>query len=303
MQINWRYQGKEPIKIKTFLKEKGVSRRLLASIRFHGGELLLNGFPGRKVDQMEFTDQLTLRLPAEKSRQQLQPSYVPLDILYEDRDFLLVNKPARVPSIPSFLYPNDSLINRVWGGYYLLRGGYQGIIPHIATRLDRDTSGVVLFGKHRYAHALLDQQLQAHQVEKTYLAMLSGKITTAHFLLELPLDRVPGSFIKRRVEVTGKRASTEMWKLAGFPQATLCKVRLHTGRTHQIRVHSAYLGHPLVGDTLYGGELSQQLQRQALHCHKIVFFHPFKQKKIEVVAQLPADLQKYLEENQRGELS
>ncbi|KRL04792.1 RluA family pseudouridine synthase [Liquorilactobacillus oeni] len=299
MQINWVYDGKAPIKVKTFLKKRGVSRRLLSHVRSCGGNILLNGLPGRKVDKMNTADSLTLLLPVEKSKWDLTPSYVPLDILYEDRDFLIINKPAGVASIPSFLYPDDSLINRVWG-YYLLRG-YHGIIPHIATRLDRDTSGVVLIGKHRYAHSLLDEQLKKHQIKKIYLALLSGIIKADHFTLELPLGRDPKSFIKRQVILTGKRASTEMWKMAEFNDATLCKVSLHTGKTHQIRVHSAYIGHPLVGDTLYGGRIEMPLQRQALHCQKVTFFHPFKKKMIEITCGLPEDLESYFKrKKQRG---
>ena len=203
MEIKWTYQEQAPIKLKTFLKQKGLSRRLLATIRNDNGQVEVNGKSGRIVDKLYPNDQVWLRLPVEKNRKQsLAKSYVPLKIIYEDRDFLVIDKPARVATIPSRLHPVDSLVNRV-AGYYDLRG-YQGIIPHVATRLDRDTSGLVFFDKHRLAHALLDQQLRQHEIDKRYWALLTGPVTWTKLEVNQPIARLATSTMKRGVAADGK---------------------------------------------------------------------------------------------------
>ncbi|KRL03012.1 RluA family pseudouridine synthase [Liquorilactobacillus capillatus] len=297
MQIKWKYTGDSPIKVRTFLKLKGVSRRLLTKVRTQelGGRLLLNGQEGRRTDKMLPNDLLTLVFPTEKPRKNLLPSFVPLDILYEDRDFLIINKPAGVASIPSPLHPNDSLVNRVWG-YYQLRQ-YQGIIPHIITRLDRDTSGIVLFGKHRYAHSLMDTQLKEHQLEKYYLAILTGQVDNRHIGINLPIGRDLSSIIKRRVVAEGTNAISELKQVQRLRDSTLYQIQLHTGKTHQIRVHCAYLKHPLIGDTLYGGKIQMPLQRQALHCEQLIFKHPILNTIIKIKCDLPRDMQIFIQKN------
>lgn len=295
MQISWTYTGGSPIKVRTFLKLKGVSRRLLTKVRYQGGSILLNGREGRKTDKMQQKDRITLVLPPEKPKNFLSPSYVPLDILYEDRDFLIINKPAGVASIPSPLHPSDSLVNRVWG-YYQLRH-YWGLIPHIVTRLDRDTSGIVLFAKHRYAHSLMDEQLKSHYVQKYYLAVLTGQVEEQHILINLPIGRDPASIIRRKVVAGGTNASSELQRVQQLSGSTLYRIQLHTGKTHQIRVHCAYFQHPLVGDTLYGGKISMPLQRQALHCEQLIFRHPFLDKVIRIRCDLPHDMQTFIQKN------
>ena len=296
MEISWQYQGANWQKLKTFLKQKGLSRRLLATIRNDNGQILVNGKSGRVVDKVVPGDYVTIVLPYEVNRKApLAKSYVPIDIIYEDRDFLLVNKTAHVATIPSILHPNDSLVNRV-AGYYELRG-YKGLIPHVATRLDRDTSGLVLFAKHRLAHALLDQQLRQHTIDKRYYALLTGNLTLNQLAVNQPIARKSDSVIKREVRDDGKSALTEYFVADRLQNATGCQIKLHTGRTHQIRVHSEYIGHPLVGDNLYGGKIAMPLQRQALHCYKLTFYHPFLERNVIFTSPLPADISRYIEKN------
>lgn len=302
MKISWKYEGKSPIKLKTFIRNQGISRHLMARVREDGGAILINGSRNRYIDQIQSQTDVTIIFPPEKNRKQaIIPSYVPLKILYEDRDFLIIDKPDHVNSIPSVPQRKDSLVNRV-EGYYQLRG-YHDIIPHIVTRLDRDTSGIALFAKHRYAHALLSQQMDQHTVKKTYCAFLSGNLKKDHMLIDRPIGRVPGSLIERQVvEKGGQEAQTELWVKKRFNDCTVCDVRLHTGRTHQIRVHCKSIGFPLVSDTLYGGIIQLPLQRQGLHCRKIEFYHPFKNQMMSFESPLPQDMRAYLkiEEQKKG---
>ena len=284
------------LKLKTFLEQQGISRRLLAKIKYDGGDLLVNGQSQTVRAILKQNDVIKIVLPPEKNRKHpMIPSYVPLDILYEDRDFLIVNKPARVASIPSLLHPNDSLINRVFG-YYQIRG-YQGILPHIVTRLDRDTSGIVLFAKHRYAHALMDAQLRERRVQKVYLAILSGQVNFETKEITAPIARCNDSTMKREVNENGQFAWTTLTVTQRLQTATLCSIKLHTGRTHQIRVHCAYLGYPLIGDGLYGGLDKMPLQRQGLHCHSLTFYHPFQKQWVNFLSPLPEDMNNFLQQN------
>lgn len=294
MEIKYLYTGSTPIKLKTFLTQQGISRRLLAKIKYAGGDLLVNGISHNVLVTLMPQTEVKIIFPPEKNRkEELIASYVPLDILYEDRDFLIVNKPAKVASIPSILHPADSLINRVYG-YYKMRD-YDDIIPHIVTRLDRDTSGLVLFAKHRYAHALLNEQLKNKQVIKKYLALVHGHVSYTQLDIKAPIARCADSTMKREVSPNGQFAHTSLKVKQIFADTTLLELQLHTGRTHQIRVHCAHLGYPLVGDDLYGGKIQMPIQRQALHCYKLIFYHPFKQQMLAFDAKLPSDMLSFLQ--------
>ena len=189
------------------------------------------------------------------------------------------------------------MVNRVVG-YYELRG-IKDTVVHVITRLDRDTTGIVLIAKHRYAHALIDKQVHDHSIKKEYLALLSGKINRRHFFVNLPIGREPGSMIKRTITEDGKPSSSEYFLEKRLRDASLYKVRLHSGRTHQIRVHSKAIGHPLVADTLYDGKNSLPLQRQGLHCFHLVFYHPFLGKQLEIYCNPPRDFEEYIKKNKK----
>lgn len=288
IRFSWSYLGEVPIYVRTFLRQQGISRTLLKQIKFSGGDIQVNGQTVRVTHRMATGDQLTVTLPPEMASERINASRVPLSILYEDDHFLVVNKPAGIASVPSHLYPNDTLVNRVKGHLEAIQAPSQ--VTHIVTRLDRETSGVVIFAKHHFAHTVLDTQLKQHLIRKTYVCLAQGQFAERHQLIDAPIGRAPESFIKRMVRSDGKSAQTEYWRINQFRETALLRVRLHTGRTHQIRVHLSSLGHPLVGDFLYGRQTNPWIHRQALHCAAVSFYNPFSQQEVACYAPLPVDL-------------
>lgn len=292
MQFTWQYNHQTPRKLRSALKMSGVTSTLMKVAIYHGGKMLINGQEKWAIDMVHYGDTYSLVLPPEVANDQVDESTAPINIAYEDRDFLVLNKPAGVATVPAHNVPvADSLVNRV--KYYYHHQGYENQVTHVATRLDKDTSGLVVFPKHRFAHAVLDRQLKRHEVKKNYLALVSGRLQTSHGYVDAPIRRDPESFVKREVAPGGKASVTEYWLKEPHPAWSLVKVRLHTGRTHQIRVHFAFLHYPLIGDAMYG-QSTNLIGRQALHCYWIQFYSPFKEKMITVEASLPADFRRVL---------
>lgn len=261
-------------KVKTFLKGFDISKSLLAKIKFRGGNIWVNGKEENAVYLLDIGDEVTVEIPDEIDlNSRLKPIDHDLSIVYEDDHFLVIDKPAGFASIPSVNHSN-TMANFVKG--YYVKQGYANQQIHIVTRLDKDTSGLMLLAKHGYAHARMDKQLQAKQIEKRYYALVAGKeVLEEHGEIIAPIARDEDSIITRRVHHSGKYAHTSYDLVEDFGQVKLIDIVLHTGRTHQIRVHFSHLGQPLLGDDLYGGSLEYGIDRQALHCHRLAFFNPF----------------------------
>lgn len=275
------------VKVKTFLKKHDVSKGLLAKIKFSGGQILVNGQHQNAIYLLDIGDRVTIDIPSEEAFDNLKAVDYPLQIVYEDAHFLVLNKPAGVASIPSANHSN-TIANFIKA--YYLRQDYENKQVHIVTRLDRDTSGLMLFAKHGYAHARLDKQLQKRQIQKQYLALVRGVgVLEDSGDIIAPIARDEDSIISRRVHPSGKYAHTSYQRLASFGLSHLVDIQLHTGRTHQIRVHFSHLGFPLLGDDMYGGSLEEGISRQALHCHRLSFFHPFKEEVLTLESPLPDD--------------
>ena len=285
--MRFEFISDEHIKVKTFLKKHEVSKSLLAKVKFRGGAIRVNGIPQNATYLLNIGDQVAIDIPPEEGFETLEAIEYPLDILYEDEHFLVLNKPFGVASIPSVNHSN-TIANFIKG--YYVKQDYENQQVHIVTRLDRDTSGLMLFAKHGYAHARLDKQLQRKTIEKRYFALVKGD---NHLESEgdiiAPIARDEDSIITRRVASGGKYAHTSYRVVASYGNIHLVDIRLHTGRTHQIRVHFAHLGFPLLGDDLYGGSLEEGIHRQALHCHFLSFYHPFLEKQLELTSPLPDD--------------
>lgn len=275
--------------LRDVVRQAGISKRALTDIKFQGGCLLVNGYEKTVRTEISEGDEVTIVFPPEKMSEGLIAVDRPLEIIYEDEHIVVVVKPAGLPSIPSKDHPHDSLANRIAGYYKEMN--YQATV-HMVTRLDRDTSGLVLVAKHRHAHHQLSLQLQQHEIDKHYFAVVEGNVEKDHDSIIAPIGRKGDSIIERHVTPDGKFAKTEYrvkTRLEGDRQGTLVDIKLWTGRTHQIRVHMAHIGHPLMGDDLYGGSM-KLIDRQALHAYLLRFEHPLTREMCAFTSPFPPDI-------------
>jgi 23S rRNA pseudouridine1911/1915/1917 synthase len=290
------------------------------------GNVTVNGQlpkPSQKVHPGDIICCRVLRLPP----LELVPEPIPLDIVYEDEHLLVINKPPGMPTHPGIGHYRGTVVNAVL--YHL--GMRQPIAvefdpeqeeeaaifasdavrPGIVHRLDKDTSGLLLVAKDSALHARLAEQLARRQIQREYRAIVWGHPPEAHGIIDAPIGRSPRNRKAFAVVPDGKPSRTEYTVLESFPIATVLALRLHTGRTHQIRVHCQWLGNPVMGDPLYGGDRLPQnlteprwrqcaqqclglLQRQALHAYRLGFLHPVTRHWIECEAPLPADMEAVL---------
>lgn len=223
----------------------------------------------------------------------IPPVAGPLEIVYEDEDLLILNKAGGVPVHPSQGHHGDTLANFLMA-YYREIGLTAAFHP--VNRLDRGTSGLMAVAKHPHAHELLQRQLQTGELRRSYLAVCEGIPKPGQGRVEAPIARAPGSVLKRQVSPAGAAACTHYQVLETGRGRSLLSLRLDTGRTHQIRVHMAYLGCPLVGDFLYGRETEELPDRFALHSAKIVLRQPITGEVIRRESPLPVELRQLLEQ-------
>jgi 23S rRNA pseudouridine1911/1915/1917 synthase len=277
--------------LREFLKKEEISRTALTDIKFKGGSILVNGEEVNVRYRLATGDEVMVLFPVESPSEGLKGEEIPLTILYEDEYLLVVDKPAGMNTIPSREHPVGSLANALVG--YYERSGLQAT-SHIVTRLDKDTSGIVLIAKHRHVHHLFSMMQRGGQVKRTYEAFAGGKFELDSGTIKAPIGRKDDSIIEREVREDGQYACTHYQVIKKHHAFTYLELTLETGRTHQIRVHMSYLNHPLLGDDLYGGDLSL-IARQALHCKKIRFIHPFLGEEMIFIAPLPRDMGEILE--------
>ncbi len=222
------------------------------------------------------------------------PMHNDLDILYQDDSMLIVNKPAGVPTHPSMQHFNNTLSNYV-KAYYLENNINTLIRP--VNRLDKDTSGIVVFAKNQYIQESLIRQMQQHIFKKYYSCIIQGILSEKNGTITLPIARENDSIIKRCVNKNGQPAITNYTVEKEFEldskKYSLLSIYLQTGRTHQIRVHFSHIGHPLLGDWLYGTK-SKYISRQALHCQQIKFIHPINKEKVTITCPTPNDIMNIL---------
>ncbi|OLS41828.1 RluA family pseudouridine synthase [Bacillus sp. MRMR6] len=272
--------------IKDFLKEAGVSKTALTDIKFNGGSIRVNNQDVTVRYRLIEGEKLTVIFPMEHPSEGLRGEDISIEIIYEDEHVLVVNKPAGINTIPSREHPSGSLANALVGYYDKIN---LKATTHIVTRLDRDTSGIVLIAKHRHIHHLLSKQQQNGFVRRTYEAFAGGNLEEDTGIIDEPIGRKTDSIIEREVRSDGQYACTYYSIIERNIAFTHLRLRLETGRTHQIRVHMSYLGHPLLGDDLYGGSTAL-IKRQALHCKEINFIHPINGQEMGFCVPLPEDM-------------
>lgn len=289
MEFKWTVN--EPgLSVKQLLSQHGVSHRMFTQLNQSNGQILVNGNTVKPAVKVNPADEITLIIPEEPADPEVPVSSQPIEVIYEDENTLVVLKPAGLTAVPGPSNRTDTLVNRVKG--HLISEGDQNLVPHIITRLDRDTSGLVLIAKHRLANSWLNQQLADHRLKKRYLAIVSGQLSHDHDLIDAPLKHSTDGF-DQIVAPDGKSAQTEYWVRERGTNWTLVAVLLHTGRTHQIRAHFRSIGHPLLGDELYDGP-RDQIKRQALHAYQLDYQDPVTDQARHFEADLPADMLKII---------
>ena len=258
------------------------------------GQVALNGVPVRKPNTaLAPGDELRCTLP-EPAPIGLVATDIPLAILYVDADLIVLDKPAGLVVHPAPGHAADTLVNALLHHCADLQGIGGELRPGIVHRLDKDTSGVLVVAKNEQAVAHLDAQFSAHTVEKEYLALVWGAPRKPSGTIDLPVGRHPVHRQKMAITEKGRPAVTRYETLAAMPLASLLRVRIETGRTHQIRVHLAHLGHPVVGDAVYGRArhglpADLEIPRQMLHAHRLKLTHPRDGRPLEFIAPPPAD--------------
>lgn len=292
MQITWANHDQPGAGIKQFLGVHGVSHRMYNDLK-QSGTIMVNGNETKLDYKLQLGDEITIIFPPEESDDEVAFSDQPIDVVYEDDNWLVINKPAGLTSVPGPANREDTLVNRIKG--YLRQQGAVDLKPHLITRLDRFTSGLVLIAKHRLANSLANQEVAEHKIDKYYYAIVSGTGLPDHNIVDLPIGRVGDNF-RREVIEDGQSAKTEFWIVKTFSNYTLVKLKLHTGRTHQIRVHMTELGHPLLGDELYDGPLDQGINRQALHAYYLSFNDGITNQIRTFETELPNDMTEVIEE-------
>lgn len=283
--------------IDMFLKEKGYTRAIIIDLKKTELGIRKNGVWAYVNEKVHTGDLIETCLQELESSANIIPMEGNLDIVFEDEDILIVNKPSDTPIHPSINNYNNTLANMI--AYYFKSKGEEHIFRCI-NRLDRDTTGVTILAKNALSAAILSEQVRERTLSRTYLALVEG-VTKEVGIIDLPIGREEETIIKRRVDmVDGKRAVTHYQRLAIMEvegqKVSLLELKLETGRTHQIRVHMSYIGHPLLGDYLYNNnEENKLLTRQALHSAKLSFYHPITGEAMEVTAPLPKDMAEIVE--------
>ena len=276
--------------------EPSLSRSRIKSL-IEGGHVLVDGAPCKPSRRLRPGERLVLSIPAAQPIE-LQPEPIPLHVAYEDEYLLVVDKPAGLSVHPGPGHPAHTMVNALLALAPDLPGIGGYLRPGIVHRIDKDTSGLMVVAKTEPAHIHLSRQLKDRAMSKGYLALAQGRITRDQDTIDAPLGRHPVHRKRMAVVSNGRTAQTSYRVLCHFHDATYLDVTTRTGRTHQIRVHLSHIGHPLLGDAVYGRK-HPQLGRHFLHAHKLGFTHPSTGEWVEFTAPLPDDLLELLESIQQ----
>lgn len=281
------------LRVEQFLRRKRYSGQNLSEIKRMPKSILVNGVHYYMRQELSTGDHLQVRICETQNSEKIPPTKLPLDIIYEDEDLLVLNKPAGMPIHPSLNNYTNSIANAL--AYYFQSQG-KPFIFRCCNRLDRDTSGLTIVSKHLVSGSILSDMTKYREVHREYLAITRGSVTPSEGTIQAPLGRKEGTIIERTVDWEhGEDAVTHYKVVKEANGHSLVSLRLETGRTHQIRIHMKYLGYPLIGDYLYNPDM-EYMTRQALHSHHMEFTHPITGEHMSFTAPLPEDMARVMQE-------
>lgn len=281
------------LRVEQFLRRKRYSGQNLSEIKRMPKSILVNRVHYYMRQELSTGDHLQVRICETQNSEKIPPTKLPLDIVYEDEDLLVLNKPAGMPIHPSLNNYTNSIANAL--AYYFQSQG-KPFIFRCCNRLDRDTSGLTIVSKHLVSGSILSDMTKYREVHREYLAIARGSVTPSEGTIQAPLGRKEGTIIERTVDWEhGEDAVTHYKVIKEANGHSLVSLRLETGRTHQIRIHMKYLGYPLIGDYLYNPDM-EYMTRQALHSHHMEFTHPITGEHMSFTAPLPEDMARVMQE-------
>ena len=287
------------VRLDAFLSADGALTRSQAARLIAEGRVRVNGKPAAKSARLSGGETVTVDVPQLRETA-LPPQDIPLDVVYEDDDVIVVNKPTGLVVHPAPGHPDGTLVNALLhhcGDSLSGIGGEKR--PGIVHRIDRDTSGLIIAAKNDAAHLALSAQLKDHSLSRTYECLVTGNMKQDSGTVDAPIGRSSADRKKMAVVPTGRRAVTHWEVVARYPGVTHLRCRLETGRTHQIRVHMAYIGHPILGDTVYGAKKPVPgLTGQCLHATGLRFVHPRTGEPVELPCPLPPEFTAMLQKLQ-----
>lgn len=287
------------VRLDAFLSADGALTRSQAARLIAEGRVRVNGKPAAKSARLSGGETVTVDVPHLRETA-LPPQDIPLDVVYEDDDVIVVNKPTGLVVHPAPGHPDGTLVNALLhhcGDSLSGIGGEKR--PGIVHRIDRDTSGLIIAAKNDAAHLALSAQLKDHSLSRTYECLVTGNMKQDSGTVDAPIGRSSADRKKMAVVPTGRRAVTHWEVVARYPGVTHLRCRLETGRTHQIRVHMAYIGHPILGDTVYGAKKPVPgLTGQCLHATGLRFVHPRTGEPVELHCPLPPEFTAMLQKLQ-----
>lgn len=294
--------GKVNIRLDAYVAEerKQLSRTMIQKL-IESGNILVNGSKKKLSYKVQMNDQITINLPEAKETN-LKPQEIPIEIIYEDNDIIVVNKPKGLVVHPANGNPDGTLVNAIMAICKESLSGIGGELrPGIVHRLDKDTSGLLIVAKNDRAHINMSEQIKNHEVRKIYIALVRGVVQEDEATIDMPIGRSTKDRKKMAVVKDGKNAVTHFKVLKRYPKYTLLEIKIDTGRTHQIRVHMAEIGHPVVGDMIYSnGKNDFGVEGQMLHAKSLDFKHPITGVKMHLEADLPEYFERIIEGEEIG---
>lgn len=284
-------------RIDTYIPSKSEYSRAMIQKMMDNGNILVNGKKAKVSYKVQADDEITIKEQAAKEIS-LEAQDIPIEVLYEDNDIIVVNKPKGMVVHPANGNPDGTLVNAIMSICKDSLSGIGGEIrPGIVHRLDKDTSGALIVAKNDKAHIKMSEQIKNHEVEKTYIALVKGFVKENEATIDMPIGRSLKDRKKMAVRKEGKNAVTHFKVIERFPNYTLLEVKIETGRTHQIRVHLSEIGYPIVGDEVYSnGKNEWNIHGQCLHAKSLKFKHPITEKEMCIEAPIPEYFQNIIKE-------